>query len=117
MLEMMSRMMAVFIYIKDELRELNGNGQENLRKTESPITKSGGEIVKEISKLTNIQNRVVNSFEITAIADLVRKDVLNWQNLLNERKMDYWNYFRNEKIATIYARWTLPLFRKNISPR
>ena len=101
---MMSRMMAVFVNIKDELRELNRNSQENLEKTESAITKSGGEIVKEISKLTNIQKRAVNNFEITAIADLARKDVPNWQNLLNERKMDYWNYFRNGKIATIYAR-------------
>ena len=97
MLEIMSRMMAGFVNIKDELREMNRNGQQNLEKIESAITKSGGEIVKKISKLTNAQNRDVNNFEIAAIADLAHKDVPNWQNLLNERKMDY---FRNEKIAT-----------------
>ena len=84
---------------------MNQNGQQNLEKIESTITKSSGEIVKEISKLTDIQNRAVNNFEMTAITDLVHKDVPNWQNLLNERKMDHWNYSRNEKSATIYVKW------------
>ena len=103
-LDKMSEMVDAINELKEQVKIMNENGQMNTEKTEKAITKSSSNVVKELGKIATIQTNTMSGLKNAAMGDLVRKETPNWQNLLTERKLDYWEFLRNLRIAATYSR-------------
>ena len=119
-LDKMSEMVDAINKLKEQVKIMNQNGQMNTKKIEKAITKSSSDVVKELGKIATIQTNTMSGLQNAAMGDLVRKEIPNWQNLLNERKLDYWEFLRNQRIAATYSRWrenAPPIIPKTYQPR
>ena len=119
-LDKMSEMVDAINKLKEQVKIMNQNGQMNTEKIEKAITKSSSDDIKELGKITTIQANTMSVLQNTAMGDSVRKEIPKWQNLLNERKLDYWEFLRNQRIAATYSRWrenAPPVMPKKYQPR
>ena len=91
--------------LKEETKLNRIKSSKDKGEIQAAVAKVGENIVKELHSIATSQNRAFQSMMADSDLKQLKIKLPEWKNLLNERKMAYFDFLKNSKDAETYSAW------------
>ena len=103
----LSKILEAIVDLKEDVKIIKQKEGTNADTIIESISSTSSSLIKELATLHKTQTSMLkNITTVGANTEQTLEGIIpNWRNILTKRKIEYWKYLRNSKLANIYNQW------------